>query len=98
MSNDLIKTAAPPNPRTLKRVLNVLALQVPIRGGDDDEARRLAKVILMQVVFDDAYQLLRKDPLLIKQFEQGAGGHNAGIVSEPGHARRQDEPHRSATA
>ena len=77
--DDLIKTAAPPNPRTLKRVLNVLALQVPIRGGDGDEARRLAKVILMQVVFDDAYQLLRKDPLLIKQFEQGAGGNNAGV-------------------
>ena len=73
---DMIEVAAPPNPRTLKRVLNVLALLLPLQGGGSTAARCLAKVVLLQVVFDDAYAMVQQQPLAIKDFERGADGQN----------------------
>ena len=73
---DLIRTAAAPaNPRTLKRILNLLELTLALDGvddaavekavaGDGPERRRvryLAKVVLLQVCFDRAYREVAED-------------------------------------
>ncbi len=58
----LIEIAAPPNPRTLKRVLNVLSLLLSLDLVEDErDAKRLAKIVLMQVLFDEAYRLIEKE-------------------------------------
>jgi hypothetical protein len=64
---DLIRIAAPPNPRTLKRVLNSLLLTLYLDGYDDEKlgkldgaelarARRLAKLVLLQVCFEPVWR------------------------------------------
>jgi hypothetical protein len=80
----LIEVATPPNPRTLKRVLNVLGLLVILDSGrkigpDDPElkertprAQRLAKIVLMQVLFDEAYRMVAEDPENLIKLEQAA--------------------------
>lgn len=73
---DLIRTAVPQNPRTLKRVLNVLALLVPMHGGGHKDILYLAKVVLLQVLFDEAYQVVRRDPNKLVDLEKVAGGYS----------------------
>jgi len=69
----LIEIAAPPNPRTLKRVLNVLSLLLSLDLVDDGEdVKRLAKIVLMQVLFDDAYKLAEKKAQDLIQMELAA--------------------------
>jgi hypothetical protein len=77
-TRDLIETAAPENPRSLKRVLNVLRLTVSL-DGDRWEARReqrryLAKMVLLQVCFPDAYRHLATNDLDLVGFEAVAMG------------------------
>jgi hypothetical protein len=83
---DLIEVAAPPNPRTLKRILNVFGLLITLRGGRIEQgspelserriedARRLAAIVLMQVLFDDAYALVAEDPQRLVQLQLAADG------------------------
>ncbi|HEY0381468.1 MAG TPA: P-loop NTPase fold protein [Candidatus Elarobacter sp.] len=81
-SQDLIHAAAPANPRALKRVLNILQLTLYLAStmdGDSnfhvqdlDRMRYIAKIVLMQVVFDEAYRALTLDPARIKEVENFA--------------------------
>ena len=73
---ELIECAAPSNPRTLKRVLNVLALLLPLRRDPRWEDGHLAKIVLIQVLFPDAYDLLRANPARIKDLQRGADSQN----------------------
>jgi len=60
-ASDLLLRTVPPNPRTLKRVLNVLILfnkLQPNLAGDTTRQLLLTKLVLMQVLFRGAYQLL----------------------------------------
>jgi hypothetical protein len=80
----LIEISAPPNPRTLKRVLNLLGLLIALDGGRDIgwdspelEARKpralqLAKVVLMQVLFDEADTTVAIDAGNLVKLEQAA--------------------------
>jgi len=78
----LIKAAAPPNPRTLKRVLNVLALLLRLDGvmADAERARLLAKVVLIQVLFDDAWRRVVEEPAWLLQLEKAAKGEQTPHV------------------
>ena len=70
---NLIEIAAPPNPRTLKRVLNVLSLLLTLDDTSDAErAQHLAKVVLMQVLFEAAYDLVSVDPENLVALEKAA--------------------------
>jgi hypothetical protein len=79
---DLIEIAAPPNPRTLKRVLNVLALLLRLDSGGADagRARLLAKVVLIQVLFDDAWRRVVEEPAWLLQLEKAAKGEQTPHV------------------
>ena len=71
----LIEIAAPPNPRTLKRVLNVLSLLLSLDlVKEEDGTKRLAKIVLLQVLFDDAYKLVVADPFNLLEMEKAAQG------------------------
>jgi hypothetical protein len=65
----LIRRAAPPNPRTLKRALNAILLTLYLDGYDDETLRRLdassksrvkylAKLVLLQVCFEPVWQMI----------------------------------------
>lgn len=69
---ELIEIAVPDNPRTLKRALNVLRLAAELTGcvadttGGDRQAlcktrQRLAKLMLMQLCFQEAYELVVRE-------------------------------------
>ena len=81
--NDLIRAAAPANPRTLKRVLNILTLTLYLDGMNDtdiksikreksDRVRHICKIVLIQILFPRAYHLLAQDPLLLREVENFA--------------------------
>jgi hypothetical protein len=82
LCRDLIGAAAPPNPRALKRVLNALLLTLYLDGHDDailnslqnqsdkDRARRLAKLVLLQVCFDETWRTLVTGACSIKDAEK----------------------------
>jgi len=83
LCRDLIgAAAAPPNPRALKRVLNALLLTLYLDGHDDatlnslqnqsdkDRARRLAKLVLLQVCFDETWRTLVTGACSIKDAEK----------------------------
>jgi hypothetical protein len=82
---DLIDAAAPANPRTLKRIVNILQLTLYLEGMDDvaiahieterlvlERIRRICKIILIQVIFPSTYRLLARDPQLICEAENFA--------------------------
>ena len=73
---ELIECAAPSNPRTLKRVLNVLALLLPLPRHAQWEDGHLAKIVLIQILFPDAYDQLRAKPESIKDMQRGADRQN----------------------
>jgi hypothetical protein len=82
LCRDLMRNVAPPNPRTLKRVLNALLLTLYLDGhddaslkslqnqGDKDRARHLAKLVLLQVCFDEAWRALITGICPIKEAEK----------------------------
>jgi hypothetical protein len=81
--NDLIRAAAPANPRTLKRVLNILTLSLYLDGMSDadiasiakdksDRVRYICKIVLLQTVFPTAYRHLAQSPLLLRDVENFA--------------------------
>jgi hypothetical protein len=82
LCHDLIEAAAPRNPRALKRVLNILQLTLYLDGiteADIDaltpsaegavRVRHIAKLVLLQAVFNRAYAVLAPDPSLLKEVE-----------------------------
>ncbi len=86
----LIELAAPPNPRTLKRVLNVLSLLSSIENSasnearvDDERLKLLAKIVLMQVLFDDAYARAANDPENLVRLEKAAQDMAGGEDLKP---------------
>lgn len=86
----LIELAAPPNPRTLKRILNVLSLLASIDSFAPDEAKApgerlqlLAKIVLMQVLFDDAYARSASDPENLVRLEKAAQDMAGGEEMKP---------------
>jgi len=69
--SDLIRSAAPSNPRALKRILNALLLTLYLDEydipqlkelaegrGDKDRVRRLAKLVLLQISFEEAWRAI----------------------------------------
>ncbi len=72
---DLIEAAAPSNPRAVKRLLNVLSLLLPLDEADTrQQARRLAKVVVLQVLYDEDYDRVVTSPELLKSMEELAIG------------------------
>jgi len=94
LCRDLIRAAAPPNPRTLKRVLNALLLTLYLDGhddaslnrlqnqGDKDRARRLAKLVLLQVCFDEAWHAIVAGGCPIKDAEKFILGSEIQLSEE----------------
>jgi hypothetical protein len=94
LCRDLIRAAAPPNPRALKRVLNSLLLTLYLDGhdddslkrlqdqGDKDRARRLAKLVLLQVCFDEAWRALVNGVCSIKDAEKFVLGSEMELLEE----------------
>jgi hypothetical protein len=94
LCRDLIRAAAPPNPRALKRVLNSLlltlyldghdadGLQTPQDQSDSDRARRLAKLVLLQVCFDEAWRALVTGVCPIKDAEKFVLGSEIQLSEE----------------
>lgn len=72
-TRDLVQVAAPENPRSLKRVLNVLRLMVALDGDRWEERRTqrryLAKMVLLQVCFPEAYRRVAGGELELVGFE-----------------------------
>ena len=72
-TRDLVEIAAPENPRSLKRVLNVLRLTVALDGARwearQEQRRYLAKMVLLQVCFPEAYRHLATGDLNLVGFE-----------------------------
>jgi hypothetical protein len=63
----LIATGVAPNPRSVKRTLNVLRLMVNLRkeanrAPDLDTVRRLAKIVVLQTSYDDVYRSVVVNP------------------------------------
>jgi KAP family P-loop domain len=92
---DLIRKAAPSNPRALKRVLNALLVTLYLDGhddaslqafaagqGDKDRARRLAKLVLLQVCFEPAWRAIADQLCSLKQAEKLALGEDIGLPDE----------------
>ncbi|MFC7477965.1 P-loop NTPase fold protein [Dankookia sp. GCM10030260] len=86
---DLFREVAPPNPRTLKRVLNCLLLALYLRGFSDadlanagsdaarrDEVRRLAKIVLLQVCFGRAWWAVVDGRCSLRQAENIGRGRD----------------------
>jgi hypothetical protein len=89
-AKDLIQIAVPDNPRALKRVLNVLRLSADLDGcadppsaGETKETaaarkrrrRNLAKLVLLQVCFPDAYRMVTDQGVTaLKALEAAAVG------------------------
>lgn len=76
---DLFVAAAPPNPRTLKRILNALLLILYLdtpEGGEHNtrRTRYLAKLVLMQICFEKVWQSIVADNSLLTRLERVAGG------------------------
>jgi hypothetical protein len=79
---ELIRASAPPNPRTLKRVLNTLLLTLYLDGHDDasleilqtskdkDRIRRLAKLVVLQVCFEEAWRAIVNGVCPLKDAER----------------------------
>ena len=94
LCRDLIRAAAPPNPRAMKRVLNALLLTLYLDGHDDDSlkrlesqsdkdrARRLAKLVLLQVCFDEAWHALVTGVCPIKDAEKFVLGSDMQLAEE----------------
>jgi hypothetical protein len=95
--SDLILEVAPPNPRTLKRLLNSLLLTLYLDGFDDaaladtkpsmarkDRVRRLCKLLLLQVCFDPAWRAVAAGGReTLKAAEQiGKGREAKGLDAE----------------
>ncbi len=91
--NDLIRAASPANPRTLKRVLNILKLSLYLDGMTDSEieampppravrVRYICKIVLMQIIYPAAYRLLAQQPLLIKEAENFADRRQTTLRDE----------------
>ncbi len=91
---DLIRSAAPSNPRTLKRILNALLLTLYLDGnnaaslkelaegrGDVDRLRRLAKLVLLQVSFGDTWRAILAG-LSLKDAEKFVLGSEAQLPEE----------------
>jgi hypothetical protein len=89
---DLVRASAvPANPRTLKRILNLLELTLVLDGLDDayvdravnadgQERRRmryLAKLVLLQVCFDNDYREIAEGRRTLKDAEAAAEGTRA---------------------
>jgi hypothetical protein len=86
----LIEIAAPPNPRTLKRILNVLSLLISIDTHSrpkkpslidkacSERASLLAKIVLIQILFDDAYAVVTTNPENLLRLEKAAHGMAGG--------------------
>jgi hypothetical protein len=78
----LIVAAAPTNPRTLKRVLNVLQLTIFLDGsdpkGDKKRLGYLAKIVLLQVCFDDAYRAVTNNLIELGTLEKIARNQATG--------------------
>lgn len=92
---DLILAASPPNPRTLKRVLNALLLtlyldgggdealqQLGQGGGDRERLRRLAKLVLLQVCFEAFWQAVVQGTCTLKDAEKVAAGQDISLPKE----------------
>jgi hypothetical protein len=89
----LIVAAAPINPRTLKRVLNLLQLTIFLDRLDPGKDKRrlgyLAKIILLQTCFDDAYLAITNNRIELAKLEkiarkQGAGNEvSLALLEEP---------------
>jgi hypothetical protein len=78
---NLIVAAAPSNPRTLKRVLNVLQLIIFLDQTDKNDKTRvtyLAKIVLLQTCFDDAYRAITTNQFTLKSLEGIARGISDG--------------------
>jgi len=83
LCEDLIVAAAPANPRALKRILNILQLTLfideieenEITNGEQRDRRKveriryIAKIVLLQTVYDAAYHALVQDPVIFKEVE-----------------------------
>jgi len=90
---DLIEIAVPDNPRALKRALNVLRLAAELgecaepgeHEGDVLRGRRrkLAKIILMQVCFPEAYRsVVAQGAFKLRQFQSVSAGANKAAAGE----------------
>lgn len=80
---DLIEAAVPSNPRKIKRLLNVLSLLLPLSDETDpDQARALAKIVIMQVLFHEHYEEVAKDPKTLLDMEKRAHGGRAQSSSD----------------
>lgn len=93
--SDLFERAAPANPRTLKRALNALLLTLYLDGFDasafvrlrDDAAardrvRRLAKLVLLQLCFPEAWAAMRAGRCTLNEAEKlGRGEQVAPSVT-----------------
>ncbi len=76
-AKELIVKGVAPNPRSVKRTLNVLRLMVELRKVQDlpvdqDLVRRLAKIVVLQTSYDQVYRDIVADPGLIKRLEDAA--------------------------
>ena len=92
---DLIRAAAPANPRALKRILNILQLTLYLDGMDDgaiaaiqpgtergNRVRHICKVVLIQILFPAAYRALAQNPALILEAENFAERRESKLREE----------------
>lgn len=80
--HDLIRAGSPSNPRSVKRIVNALYLLHGLAGLSDrpdeagrQDARRLAKLAIMQVMHADLYRRVADDPKWLTKLQEAAGGH-----------------------
>ncbi|MEM7529120.1 MAG: P-loop NTPase fold protein [Pseudomonadota bacterium] len=88
---DSVVKACPPNPRTLKRVLNVLTLQRRLLPHlDDRDFRLLTKLVLLQTLYDKVFEMISGDPQDLLEFENAITDlDDAGLLSMTPEQRQQ---------
>lgn len=85
---ELIVAAAPGNPRTLKRVVNVLQLTLFLDGWDGEElseervlrAKKLAKMVLLQICFDTCYRAKLKGEVGLYHLQEVRAKRQSGTT------------------
>lgn len=97
-ARDIIVKGVAPNPRSVKRTLNVLLLTVELRRRQEGmqlhpgDVERLAKIIVLQTSYDDVYRRAVEFPLLLEHMESRLGDGPGILDRHPRLAEMMRDP------